>query len=83
MSLKEALPEALAAQVYAEEQHYERMAMEQIEEEFVPSFHLGGPRDTFRDLANKHFYELESGLGNEKSAPLFKQLYVTEQQFQK
>lgn len=81
--LERSLPEALGAPVDAEEQHYERIAMEQMGEEFVPSFHLGGPRGTFRDLANKHFYELEGELGNEKPSPLFKQLYVTEQEFQK
>jgi hypothetical protein len=81
--LEQNLPQALGAPADAEQQHYERMAMEQLGEEFAPSFELGGLRGTFRKLANKYFYELEGELGNENPAPLFAQLYITEEQLKK
>ena len=34
-------------------------------------FELEGPAQTFRDLANKHYLELEKDLGTEKPEPLY------------
>ncbi|OMG54702.1 hypothetical protein BJN45_05690 [Azonexus hydrophilus] len=81
--LEQNLPEAIGHPLPPEEEHHERFVAEHLGEAYEPLFYLGGPRGTFRSLANKHFFELEGELGNEKPEPLFKDQYVTEQQFKK
>ena len=81
--LEQNLPEAVGYPISDEEEHNERMAAEHLGEDYVPQFHLGGPRGKFRRLANQHFADLERELGNEKPEPLFGEIIVTEDQFKK
>jgi hypothetical protein len=81
--LEQHLPEAVGHPLSEQEERDERMVADHLGQDYVPIFHLGGPRGEFRRLANQHFIELEQELGNEKPEPLFKQLYVTEDQVKK
>lgn len=81
--LEQNLPEAIGYGLSPEEEHEERMIANHLGHEYVQTFLLGGPRGEFRRLANQHFIGLEQELGNEKPEALFKQLYVTEEQFKK
>lgn len=65
------MPMAAGYPISPEEEHNERWLSNQIGEDYVPLFHMGGARGQFRQLANKHFEALEQELGNEKPAPLF------------
>lgn len=81
--LEQHLPEAVGFPISEQEEYDERKIANHLGQDYVPIFHLGGPRGEFRRLANQHFIELEQELGNEKPESLFKQLYVTEDQFKK
>jgi len=81
--LEQHLPEAIGYPLTPEEQHHERMVAEHLGEEYVPLFHLGGPRGKFRQLANQHFADLERELGNEKPEPLFDEIVRSEDYFNK
>jgi hypothetical protein len=47
------------------------------------SYQLGGVRARFRNLANKHYLELEKELGNATPEPLFRDLYLPSEDFEK
>jgi hypothetical protein len=81
--LEQNLPEAAGNPISDEDEHNERMVADHLGHDYAPLFHLGGPRGKFRQLANRHFYELELELGNEKPEPLFGEIIVTEDQFKK
>jgi hypothetical protein len=76
--LEKHLPEELGSPMDAEAQHYERMAAEEHGHEYIPLFDLGGPRGRFRNIANRHYAELEKELGNENATPLYRPIWVTE-----
>lgn len=46
-------------------------------------YNLGGMRGRFRDLANRHYKEIENELGNENPDKLFVQMTVTEKDVKK
>jgi hypothetical protein len=46
-------------------------------------YYLGGARGRFRDLANDHYRELETELGNEDPGRLFETIMGTEAYFEK
>lgn len=75
--LEKNLPETLGSPVEPATQEHlaENAAMEGTEYEEV--FYLGGARARFRNVANRHYIELENELGNEEPTPLFDQLWVT------
>lgn len=81
--LEQNLPIGIGLPLSREEEQEQRFIAEHLGEDYEPVFHLGGPRGTFRALANKHFIEQEKELGNETPEPLFKDFYVTEQELQK
>jgi len=81
--LEQNLPEAVGYPISDEEEHNERMVADHLGQDYVPLFHLGGPRGNFRRLANQHFTDLERELGNEKPEPLFGEIVRTEDQFRK
>lgn len=81
--LEQHLPEAVGYPISDEEEHNERMVANHLGQDYVPIFHLGGPRGEFRRLANQHYRDLEQELGNEKPDLLFPLKYVTEDEFRK
>lgn len=81
--LENNLPEALGSPLDVEDQHYARMAAEDHGEKYEEIYTLGGARGRFRNIANKHYDELEKELGNEKPTPLFDTMHVTESYFNK
>lgn len=81
--LEQNLPEAVGYPISDEDEDNERMAADHLGHDYIPLFHLGGPRGTFRRLANQHFADLERELGNEKPEPLFGEFIVTEDRFKK
>lgn len=81
--LEQTLPMALGESLSREEEYDERRVAEYLNEDYVPLYYLGGARGKFRNLANKHFDELERELGNEKPSPLFADFFVTEDQVRK
>ena len=81
--LEQSLPQAVGYPISDEDEHNQRMVADHLGEDYVPLFHLGGPRGNFRRLANQHFADLERELGNEKPEPLFGEIIVTEDQFKK
>lgn len=76
--LEKNLPQALAQGLSEQDEYYEKLAAEQNGYQYEPSFVVGGARGRFRDLANKHYKELEKELGNESAEPLYPILYITE-----
>lgn len=74
--LEEGLPGALGDP--DPDDYYQREIAHSLGEEYEQVYFLGGPRGQFRNLANRHFEELEKELGNESPQPLFPQQYVTE-----
>lgn len=50
---------------------------------YEPFFMVEGPREKYRNLANKYYKELEKELGNEKPENLFAQLWMDESKFPK
>lgn len=81
--LEQTLPIGLGESLSREEEHHERMVADHLNEDYVPLYYLGGTRGKFRNLANKHFDELERELGNEKPSLLFADFFVTEDQVKK
>lgn len=79
--LEKNLPVALGAGLSPEEEHNERMIANHLHEEYEPFFEIGGVRGRFRNIANKHYMELEKELGNETPLPMYEQIYITEKQF--
>ena len=77
--LEKNLPEALGNQI---EKDWQNSIIEDaaIEGQPIPEnfYYLGGARGRFRNIANKHYREMEKELGNEKPEPLFPNLLVTE-----
>lgn len=81
--LEKNLPEALGYPLDPEDQAIERQIAAENHEEYEPIFTLGGARGRFRNIANKHFKELEKELGNDTPAPLFEEMWRTESQIEK
>lgn len=82
-NLENDLPEALGGPVESSiQQHYAEEAAISGET-YEQHFYLGGPRARFRNLANKHYLELEKELGNENPSPLFCDLLMTKAYFEK
>lgn len=77
------LPMTAGYSIDAEDEHNERWVSNQIGEDYVPLFYMGGPRGKFRNLANEHFTELEKELGNEKPEPLYPDYINTAEHFKK
>lgn len=46
-------------------------------------YSLGGKRGSFRNLANRHYREIEKELGNDNPGKLYGDMLVTEDQFKK
>ena len=76
--LEKSLPQELGTPLDPEEQYNEQCIAEQSGYIFEMLYDLGGPRGRFRNIANRHYIELEKELGNENPTPLYKELYVTE-----
>lgn len=76
--LEKSLPQELGEPISHEEESIERKVAEHQGYDYKPLFHLGGPRGKFRHVANRHFAELESELGNANPNPLFPEIWLTE-----
>lgn len=81
--LEKSLPEALGEPISGEDERVEVMVAEHQGYEYQPLFHLGGPRGKFRNIANRHFAELEEELGNAKPNSLFPELFRSEADFKR
>ena len=68
------LPEALGDPV---EDAFQEEIAEQIGEKNETLYYLGGAKGRFREIANRHFLELEKELGNEYPEPLFENVVLT------
>src|SRR5690606_34381397 len=66
--LEKNLPEALGQKV---DERYNDEIADQIGQSGETLYYLGGPKARFHELANRHFRELETELGNENPEPLF------------
>ena len=51
-------------------------------QEYEIHYHLGGIRARFRNIANKHYRELENELENENPEPLFGNIVGTQKDFE-
>src|SRR5665647_76407 len=78
--LENNLPQSLGYGLDEQDQYDERRIAEYSGQEYEPIYHLGGARGKFRDVANKHYEELEKELGNESTEQLYPVLYITESQ---
>lgn len=78
--LEKNLPAALS-ELTEEENHDQKLAADHYGYEYEQVYEVYGQRGRFRDLANKHYVELENELGNEKPLPLYEKLHATEKQF--
>lgn len=73
------LPEAVGRK--AESRYHREVAEENGHPKGEPLYFLGGPRGEFRDLANKHYKELEAELGNPDASQLFHEILGSRQFF--
>lgn len=78
--LEENLPEALGDKIERVD-HY--MAEELGLEAGDMLYSMGGARGRFRGLANRHFREIETELGNEEPGTLYPNMWVTERDLKK
>ena len=76
--LEKNLPEALGAGLTPQEENDQRMIAKHMGEDYEPLFGLWGARGQFRELANKHYKELEKELGNETPDMLYGEVLITE-----
>jgi hypothetical protein len=81
--LETSLPEAMGGEITGEDRRMEKMIAEHEGREYEPVYHLAGARAQFRNLANRHYLELEKELGNEKPEPLYLEIFRTKSDFQK
>lgn len=79
--LENNLPEIKGSPLSFEEQELEREIAAHTDTEYEEYFHLGGARAWFRNIANKHYIELEKELGNEEPKPLFGEFMRTKSYF--
>lgn len=79
-NLEENLPQTLGSPISREDEHYERMIADHLNEVYEPYYSLGGARARFRHLANGHYKALEKELGNDAAETLYPTLFVTESQ---
>lgn len=80
--LEKNLPEALGNPLEPNVQdHYAEEAAINGES-FEKLFYLGGPRARFRNVANRHYAELEQELGNETPNPLFTDIWITKSELE-
>jgi len=77
------LPQSLGNPISKEDEKLERMIAENINERYEPFYELSGTRAQFRNLANKHYKELENELGNDKADNLYQAIFITESQVSK
>lgn len=77
------LPQALGYKLPDQDQRLERKIADHLGEPFEPAYTVGGARGRFRELANKHYKELEKELGNENAEALFSEIYITESSLKK
>lgn len=73
--LERAMPQGLGLLEPDQEPH--RWIAEHGGYQYEPVHRIGGPRGQFRDLANKHFEEIEKELGNENPEPLYLEVLIT------
>lgn len=69
--LEKSLPEELGYLLPEQDQYEEKQRCAYMEEDYEPLYYLGGARGRFRELANKHYEELEKELGNETVERLY------------
>ena len=82
-NLEKSLPEAIGSPMSGKDEDLDRQVAKHLNQEYVPSFYLGGKRGRFRNLANMRYQEMEKELGNESPALLYEPVYVTEDDFKK
>ena len=82
-SLEKSLPEELGGRLSGSDERDARMIADHLGEEYVPMHYLIGERVRFRNLANKHYEEMEKELGNDSPALLYKPILVDEDYFKR
>ena len=75
------LPEEIGGVIDHEDEYIERQVADHTNEEYEDLFYLGGARARFRFAANRHYYELEKELGNDKPEVLFPVSHYTKSYF--
>ncbi|MBC9070658.1 hypothetical protein IAI53_01640 [Thauera sp. CAU 1555] len=74
------LPEALGPLTDNQSDYKYNAEREGIE--YEPVYHLGGARGQFRELANKHFTDIEQELGIESPDPLYHEIHITKSELE-
>jgi len=78
--LEEGLPQALGDEI---EPSSQEDANWMSSPEYEPTFYLGGLRGRFRNIVNRHHFDIEKEQGNENPKALYTNLLVTKSDIEK
>lgn len=76
--LEKNLPQELGMGLPDEDVQIEKKIAHHQGTQYEPLYSLAGARGRFREIANKHYKELENELGNEGAGRLYDSLWITE-----